>query len=78
MYGDGMGGAVGQANYPVAEMAEKSAYVEKMQTLTVRDNIDTQIARAEAEVERLKGVRDRMAPELLDQRIMDLRQAMNC
>lgn len=43
---------------------------------TVRDNIEQQIARAKAEVERLEGIRDRLAPELLDQRIVDLQQAM--
>lgn len=54
----------------------KSEYVERLQKLTVRDNIDRQIEEAKAEVARLEGIRDRLAPELLDQRIVDLQQAM--
>lgn len=73
----------------VYDQAEKANYAGQMVTgaalgqvdkrlveLTVRQNIDGQIERAKAEVTRLEGIRDRMAPELLDQRIMDLRQAM--
>lgn len=51
-------------------------YHARLQKLTVRDNIEQQITAAKAEVERLEGIRDRLAPELLDQRIVDLQQAM--
>lgn len=69
-----------QANYPgmgAGQLATRAQVDERYQKLTVRDNIDAQIERAEKELERLKGIRDRIAPELLDQRIADLRQAMH-
>lgn len=79
MYGNSLG-MVGMQETQAAGMlnavAAKDAYHQKLQTLTVRDNIEQQIAAARAEVERLEGIRDRLAPELLDQRIVDLQQAM--
>lgn len=65
----------GEGNY-LLDREMKTSVNERLQKLTVRDNIEQQIARAKAEVVRLEGIRDRMAPALLDQRIMDLRQAM--
>lgn len=74
------GAAMGQGVGQLATMGQvNKAYadqVEQMAKITVRDNINAQIERAKAEVERLEGVRDRLAPELLDQRIVDLQQAM--
>ena len=74
MYGEnaamqGLGQGLGQL---ALQGQVDKRYVE----LTVRQNIDSQIERAQAEVARLEGIRDRLAPELLDQRIADLQQAM--
>lgn len=74
-YGNQIGTAAGQLAGYGADVA-KTEYAARLQKLTVRDNIEQQIAAAKAEVERLEGVRDRLAPELLDQRIVDLQQAM--
>lgn len=73
--------AAGQLGYGLAkqagaQMMNQNALHERIQKLTVRDNIEQQITAAKAEVERLEGIRDRLAPELLDQRIVDLQQAM--
>lgn len=61
---------------PAAGQLESAAKA-RYEKLTIRDNLEQQIARAKAEVERLEAIRDRMSSELLDQRIADLRQAMN-
>jgi len=65
-----------QGNTALGASKVDRIYTERMEKLTVRDNINEQIQRATAEVERLEGIRDRLAPELLDQRIVDLQQAM--
>lgn len=71
MYGEAQAAGM-NAGFALQDMKMKENY----EKLTVRDNIEAQIERAKKEVERLEGIRDRLAPELLDQRIVDLRQAM--
>lgn len=66
-------------NYPM-EMAAKSvagAIQARRLDITIRQNIDEQIKQAEARVEELKAIRDRLQGSgILDSRIEDIRQAM--
>lgn len=68
-------------DYPPAEVqmaiAGKNAVLLDLQSVTVGENIDRQIDRAIAEVERLKKVKDQLESSgLLKISIADLRQAM--
>lgn len=76
MYGANEAKAAGMVGAQMGNINDVQIYNERMAKLTVRDNIEQQITRAKAEVERLEGIRDRLAPELLGQRIVDLQQAM--
>lgn len=61
----------------VAGYGAKNAVLLDLQSVTVGENIDRQIDRAIAEVERLKKVKDQLESSgLLKISIADLRQAM--